>query len=76
MLFLRVLPVAIIITIIVVTITILSVMTITIVVEAVVITANIITFFIPMIVISSTFMHRLRAIMPCLLHAVEYCACK
>ena len=76
MLFLSVLSVAIIFTIVVVVTTIVCIMTITVIVKAVVITAIIITFFIPMIVISSTFMHRLRAIMPCLLHAVEYCACK
>ena len=43
---------------------------------AYVIKAIIITFFIPMIVISSTSMHRLRATMPCFLNAVDYCACK
>ena len=77
MLFLRQLPVAIIFTtIIVVTATIVCVMTITILVIAVLITAIIITILIPMIVISSTSMHRLRATMPCFLNAVDYCACK
>ena len=62
MLFLRVLPIAIIITIIV---------------EAVVITAIIITFLIPMIVIRNTSMQcLLTIIIPCLLNAVDYCACK
>lgn len=76
MLFLRVLPAAIIITIVFVTTTIVSVMTITIIVEAVVIAA-IITFFIPMIVIRNTSMQcLLTIIIPCLLNAVDYCACK
>ena len=77
MLFLRELQVAIIFTtIIVVTATIVCIMTVTIIADAVVIKAIIITFFIPMIVISSTSMHRLRATMPCFLNAVDYCACK
>ena len=77
MLFLWVLPVAIIFTIIVVNATIVSVMTVIIIMIPMVVTAIIITILIPMIVIRNTSIQcLLTIIMPRLLNAVDFKACK
>lgn len=72
-----VLPVTIAVTDIVADSTIVGVMTIIIIVITVVITAIIVAFLIPMVIVGNMSMRsRLRAVIPCLLNAIDYSAPK